>query len=105
MFRHCRHIYNYADLLSYPYYCPNPAVADCYLPVASEVLLLSVGLRNVFGFGFSYGVIPWINAVGYQTAFGTMVAIHCVILLLGVPLWYWGKQIRHKSAGWKVIIW
>ena len=80
-------------------------MADCYLPVASEVLLLSVALRNVFGFGFSYGVIPWIKASGFQIAFGTMVAIHCAILLLGVPLYYWGKQIRHKSASWKVINW
>lgn len=80
-------------------------VADCYLPVASEVLLLSVGLRNVFGFGFSYGVIPWIQRVGFQRAFCSMVGIHCAIVLLGIPLYYWGKWIRHKSATWKVINW
>jgi hypothetical protein len=62
-------------------------------------------LRNIVGFGFSYAVTPWIAAVGFQKAFGTMVAIHCAILLLGVPLYFHGKRIRHISAGWKVINW
>ena len=63
-------------------------VVDCYLPVASE-FLLSVGLRNVFGFGFSYGVIPrdskgWISACflfygGYSLC--DCVAWNSVILL------------------------
>jgi hypothetical protein len=81
------------------------AVADCYYPVAAEVFLFSVGLRNVFGFGIGYAITPWIAAVGYQNAFGTMAAIHCAILGLGLPLWYWGKKIRNATARWKVINW
>jgi hypothetical protein len=74
--------------------------------VAAEALLLINGLKTVsFGFGFSYGVIPWVDGSGFQRAFGTMVGINCGIMLLGVPLWYFGKQIRNKTAEWKVIAW
>jgi hypothetical protein len=73
--------------------------------VAAEVFLLSVGLRNVFGFGIGYAVTPWIAALGYAKAFGTMVAINSFILGFGLPLWYYGKRIRIASAKWKVINW
>jgi hypothetical protein len=66
-------------------------------------MLLSIGLKNIFGFGFAYGVIPWISAQGYAAAFGTMVGVHCGILLFGIPLWYYGKRIRQATAGWKLI--
>jgi hypothetical protein len=79
-------------------------VIDCYYPVAYEAMLLVNGLKNVFGWAFSYGVVPWVTRSGYQGAFCTMVGIQCAVMLFGVPLWYWGKQIRHHSASWKVII-
>jgi hypothetical protein len=78
-------------------------VLDAYLPVAHEALVLVQGLKQVFAFGFSYGIVPWIDLSGFQGAFGTMVGIQCAIMLFGVPLWYWGKQIRHSTATWKVV--
>jgi hypothetical protein len=80
-------------------------VVDCYYPVTAEVLLLSSGLRNVFGFGFAFGVTSWISHAGFKRAFGTMAGIQCAVMLFGIPLWYYGKQLRHKTAGWKVISW
>jgi hypothetical protein len=80
-------------------------VVDCYYPVTSDAMLLSVGLKNVFAFGFSYAIVPWISAQGYKDAFGTMAGVQFGVVLLGLPLWYWGKQIRHASANWKVISW
>lgn len=80
-------------------------VIDSYYPVAFEALLLVNGLKNMFAFGFSYGVIPWVTRSGFQTAFGEMVAIQTGVMLLAIPLFLYGKQIRHKSAGWKVISW
>ena len=46
----------------------NPVI-DSYYPMAFEALLLVNGLKNVFAFGFSYGVVPWIIHSGYQDAF------------------------------------
>jgi len=78
-------------------------VVDCYYPVSSELLLLVLGLKNVFGFAFSYAIIPWISASGYRGAFGTMAGIQVFIVLWGLPLWYWGKGIRQRTASWKLI--
>jgi hypothetical protein len=89
-----------------PSYCfVSKLVIDSYYPVAFEALLLVSGLKNMFAFGFSYGVIPWVKRSGYQAAFGEMVAIQTGVILLAIPLFFYGKQIRHKSAGWKVISW
>jgi hypothetical protein len=68
-------------------------------------MLLIVGLKNVFGFGFSYATVPWIEASGYIGIYSTLAGIQFGTILLGVPLWYWGKQIRHATAKWKLIMW
>jgi hypothetical protein len=78
-------------------------VLDSYYPVAYESFLLIAGLKNVFSFGFSFAIVPWVTLSGFQGAFGTMVGVQCALMLFGVPLWYYGKKIRHKSAGWRVI--
>jgi len=80
-------------------------VIDSYFPVAYEAMLLINGLKNVFGFGFSFAVVPWVTLSGYKGTFCTMVGIQCALMLFGLPLWYWGKQIRHATASWKVITW
>ena len=78
---------------------------DAYYPVAFEGLLLINGLKNVFAFGFSYGIIPWIKLDGFRGAFGAMVGIQSGVLLFAVPLYFYGKRLRHSSASWKVISW
>jgi len=80
-------------------------VVDSYFPLAPELMLLIVGLKNVFAFGFSYAIVPWIEASGYIGIYSTLAGIQFGTILLGVPLWYWGKQIRHATAKWKLIMW
>jgi len=77
---------------------------DAYLHVGYEAILLSNALKQIFAFGFSYGVVPWVTLDGYIGAFGAMAGIQMALVLMGVPLWYYGKQIRHKSGGWKIIL-
>jgi len=79
--------------------------ADSYFLVSYEALLMVNGLKNIFGFGFSYAVVPWITLSGFQGAFGTMVGIQCGIMLFAIPLYLYGKRIRHASASWKLISW
>jgi hypothetical protein len=80
-------------------------VVDCYYPVSEDLLLLIIGLKNVFGFGFGYAIIPWIGAWGFSGAFGATATIYFLSVLLGIPLYYWGKRIRHASAKWRLIMW
>jgi len=79
-------------------------VLDSYLPVGYEVLVLVNAVKQLFAFGFSYGVVPWVLLDGYGGAFGAMAGIQAALTLLGVPLWYFGKQLRRKSGGWKIIL-
>lgn len=79
-------------------------VVDCYYPIAPDLFLLIIGLKNVFGFGFAYAIIRWVNAWGYGGAFGTTSGIFMFAVLLGWPLRHWGKKIRHATAKWKMIL-
>ncbi|EME38989.1 hypothetical protein DOTSEDRAFT_57289 [Dothistroma septosporum NZE10] len=79
-------------------------VSDSYLPVNADALTLVVGMKNVVAFGVLYGVVPWVDSVGYVKAFGTQAGIFVAIMMLGVPLVIWGQQIRDVTARWKIIL-
>jgi hypothetical protein len=79
-------------------------VSDCYLPVASDALLLVNGLKNIVAFGFLYGVVPWVTKVGYVDAFGTQAGVFVAILALAIPLSIYGERMRHKTSQWKIIL-
>ncbi|KAA8614739.1 ProP Permease of the major facilitator superfamily [Pyrenophora tritici-repentis] len=80
-------------------------LSDCALPVNSDVLLLVNGLKNIVAFGFLYGVIPWVDSVGYTSSFGTLAGIFAGIVGVGaVFLIMYGATVRHVSAQWKVIL-
>ena len=41
-------------------------ILDIYSPIADEALLIVNALKNVFAFGFSYGVSPWVTQDGFE---------------------------------------
>ncbi|KAF2709482.1 MFS general substrate transporter [Pleomassaria siparia CBS 279.74] len=80
-------------------------VSDCLLPVNSDALLLVNGLKNMVAFGFLYGVIDWVDKVGYVDCFGTQAGIFVGIVGIGaVALIMLGASIRHATAKWSVIL-
>ncbi|KAK8185441.1 major facilitator superfamily domain-containing protein [Phyllosticta capitalensis] len=79
-------------------------VSECYFPVQMDALLLVNGLKNIVAFGFLYGVVPWVDGMGYIDCFGTQAGIYVAILLLGVPLYFYGERIRHATAKWRIIL-
>ena len=83
---------------------PNGLVVDSYFPVAFEALVAVNAVKQLFAFGFSYGVIPWVTLDGFAGAFGAMAGIQAAVTLLGLVLWYFGKRLRHISGSWKVIL-
>jgi hypothetical protein len=78
-------------------------VIDAYRPVAGEITLAVMGFKSLFGFLLSFYTNPWIDEVGYQNAYGTMAGISAFIILMWVPLYIWGKTIRHVTWHWPVI--
>ncbi|RSL52883.1 hypothetical protein CEP53_007951 [Fusarium sp. AF-6] len=78
-------------------------VIDAYRPVAGEVSLAVLGFKALFGFLLSFYTNPWINTSGYQIAYGTMAGIAAAILILWIPLYIWGKRIRHATWDWPLV--
>ncbi|KAH8676282.1 MFS transporter [Xylariales sp. PMI_506] len=78
-------------------------VIDAYRPVAGEITLTVMGFKSMFGFLLSFYTNPWIDEVGYLNAYGTMAGIAVFVLLLWIPLYYWGKAIRHATWHWSVL--
>ncbi|KIE00041.1 MFS transporter, partial [Metarhizium majus ARSEF 297] len=78
-------------------------VIDAYRPVAGEVTLAVMGFKSLFGFLLSFETNPWINASGYQNAYGAMAGISAGVLILWIPLYFWGKKIRHATWKWRVL--
>ncbi|KAK1250448.1 hypothetical protein MKX08_010451 [Trichoderma sp. CBMAI-0020] len=78
-------------------------VIDSYRPVAGEITLAVTGFKALFAFLLSFETNPWVDLSGYQDAFGAMAGIAGGVLLMWIPLYFWGKQIRHHSWQWSVI--
>lgn len=80
-------------------------VSDCLLPVNADALMLVNGTKNIVTFGFLFGIIPWVEEVGYIRCFGAQSGIFVAVILLGmavlIPL---GSVIRHRQAQWRIII-
>jgi len=78
-------------------------VIDAYRPVAGEITLAVMGFKSMFGFLLSFYTNPWVEKSGYQNAYGVMAAISAVVILMFLPLYWWGKKIRHVTWSWPVI--
>ena len=96
-------------------------VIDAYRPVAGEITLAVMGfkcksrptsvlqhcgsntLAALFGFLLSFYTNPWIDKSGYLDAYGAMAGIAAAVLIMWVPLYKWGIQLRHVTWHWPVI--
>ncbi|KAH6606640.1 mfs transporter [Trichoderma cornu-damae] len=78
-------------------------VIDSYRPVAGEITLAVTGFKSLFAFFLSFETNPWVELSGYQDAYGAMAGIAGGILILWIPLYFWGKKLRHCSWQWRVV--
>lgn len=78
-------------------------VIDSYRPVAGEITLSVMGFKSLFGFLLSFYTNPWVEQSGYQNAYGAMAGIAAAVLIMWVPLYVWGKKIRHVTWNWPIV--
>ncbi|KAH6853726.1 major facilitator superfamily domain-containing protein [Chaetomium sp. MPI-CAGE-AT-0009] len=78
-------------------------VIDAYRPVAGEITTTIMAFKSLFGFLLSFYTNPWVAEAGYLNAYGVMAAISAAVLLGWVPLFFWGKKIRHVTWRWRII--
>ena len=92
---------------------------DAHRPIAGEVVVSQLSFKGMcpqsiekdlsnillaaFGFLLSFYTNPWIDSAGYLNAFGALAGICAAILILWIPLFLWGKQIRVWSLGLRVM--
>jgi hypothetical protein len=95
---------------------------DAYRPVAGEIVVTQLSFKGkvsssiihlleaatdfspaAFGFLLSFYTNPWIQQSGYSKAFGTMAGISGAVLLMFIPLYFFGRRIRHATLQWGVM--
>ncbi|KAF5019229.1 hypothetical protein F66182_8770 [Fusarium sp. NRRL 66182] len=76
---------------------------DSYRPVAGELAVTQHAFKSAFGFLLSFYTNPWIDESGYTNAFGAMAGISGCVLLLWIPMYIWGRQMRQATWSWGFI--
>ncbi|KAF5252002.1 hypothetical protein FANTH_2956 [Fusarium anthophilum] len=76
---------------------------DSYRPVAGELAVTQLAFKSAFGFLLSFYTNPWIDKSGYANAFGAMAGISGAVILCWVPIYIWGRRIRHATWSWGYI--
>lgn len=75
---------------------------DSYPARSGPVLVVITALRGFVSFGTSYGVATFIENAGYDGSFGTYAGITALLGLLGIPIFFYGKQLREFTGKWAV---
>lgn len=70
---------------------------DCYECVPGEIMAVATMVKNTCGFVMSYWVPSLADRKGYLTTTMVEMALTIGPLLLGIPLYFWGKRLRHAT--------
>lgn len=57
----------------------------------------------IIAFLMSFYANPWIDRDGYAGAFSTMAAFSFFVLALWIPIYIWGRWIRHVTFKWHIM--
>ncbi|KAK6385823.1 hypothetical protein LTS17_001395 [Exophiala oligosperma] len=69
-------------------------VVDCYRPVAVEAFVGIVVIRNLWGFGFTFAISPWLAASNVRDVCIVLAVVTIVVYATTIPLYIYGKRLR-----------
>jgi hypothetical protein len=69
-------------------------ILDGYRDLSNEVFIMCMAFKNFFFYGMSYYVNNWIATGGPMQMFGVFAGISAFVILLGLPVYIWGKRYR-----------
>ncbi|KAK6199526.1 MFS general substrate transporter [Scheffersomyces amazonensis] len=80
-------------------------IIDCYKEVSGDGLVTMILIRNSMGFGFSYAVTPWLQAVGTQNLYIAIAFIGVFFWSLSFIMIAFGKKFRKSNAAayWNLV--
>ncbi|KAH7146509.1 major facilitator superfamily domain-containing protein [Dactylonectria macrodidyma] len=73
---------------------------DSYPARSDAALVVLCFARGVISFGVSYGSLEFVQSQGYDGAFNICAIILGVLGALGLPIFFFGKQIRRLTQPW-----
>lgn len=71
-------------------------------PVAGSIFVAITVNKNVWGYGFSKFITPWIEKSGYIPPIMTNMALITLWCFCGIVFWYYGKTFRKWTRNSKV---
>lgn len=75
---------------------------DSYKPVAGAIFVAITVNKNVWGYGFSKFITPWIIKSGYIPPIMTNMSLILFFCLTGIIYWFYGKTFRKWTRNSKV---
>lgn len=80
-----------------------PAIAatytiDCYKPASGAIFIVITMIKNVWGYGVSQFITPWVTSGGYVPPFMTNMCLTVLCCSCGAVFWIWGKNFRRWTA-------
>jgi MFS family permease len=75
---------------------------DSYKPVAGSIFVAITVNKNVWGYGFSKFITPWIIKSGYIPPIMTNMSLILFFCLTGIIFWFFGKTFRKWTKDSKV---
>lgn len=73
-------------------------IMDCYPLLDTQVVTTIILIRNLVGFGITWGIQPWINGMGQQNTFICVGALSFAVTSFSVFFILFGKRIRNWTA-------
>lgn len=72
-------------------------ILECYRDLAGEVVTTIILIRNIIGFGITFGVQPWIDGMGLQNTFLIMGSMSFAITGFSLFFIWKGKSVRKMT--------
>jgi hypothetical protein len=72
-------------------------ILDCYKDLAGEVVTTIILIRNIIGFGITFGIQPWIDGMGLQNTFVVIGILSFIITLFSMFFVWKGKSMRRLT--------
>jgi len=69
-------------------------ILDGFHSLSNEVFVASMAFKNLLFYSMSYYVNNWVAVRGPMQMFGVFAGISAFFILLGVPMFIWGKRYR-----------
>lgn len=73
-------------------------ILDAFRDLSNEVFIMMMVFKNFFFYGMSYYVNNWLSSGGPRQMFSCFAGISSFFVLLGIPLYIYGKRYRKYWA-------